>query len=310
MKKFLDWITSMRLAIGLIAYLAATCVLATIVPQGLSDDAYREMYSRIVAQLVVQTGFGSFFGSILFIIPAFLFFANLSACTVKRLVRELRKKKGRRHGPDVLHLGLMALVIGSVWSFSGHQQGSVTLAPGDGVNLPDGAVMRLDDFRFDRYEDGRPKDWVSVVSIEKDGRPVEEGVELRVNDPLRYGRLTFYQASYQEVAALALGGPGGEEYLLSQGEDLVVGDSTYFFMAPDQDGSRAVLRVSSGADGRTVKASPGEAVGELTVLGLRGRYAAGIEAVSDPGFPLVLVAMALIAVGTTWTFAQKLKEGV
>ena len=63
----------MRLAIGLIAYLAVTCVLATLVPQGLSDDAYREMYSRIVAQLVVQTGFGSFFGSILFIIPAFLF---------------------------------------------------------------------------------------------------------------------------------------------------------------------------------------------------------------------------------------------
>ena len=310
MKKFLEWITSMRLAIGLIAYLAVTCVLATIVPQGLSDEAYREMYPRIVARLVVRTGFGSFFGSILFIIPAFLFFANLSACTAKRLVRELRKKRGRRHGPDVLHLGLMALVIGSVWSFSGHQRGSVTLAPGDGVNLPDGAVMRLDDFRFERYDDGRPKDWVSVVTIEKDGRVVEESVELRVNDPLRYGGLTFYQATYQEAPALALGGPGGEEYLLSQGEEIGVGDSTYLFMAPDQDGSRAVLRVSSGAADRTVKAAPGETVGNLTVIGLRGRYAAGIEAVSDPGFPLVLVAMALIAVGTTWTFAQKLKEGV
>ena len=130
----------MRLAIGLIAYLAVTCILATLVPQGLADDEYRAMYPKIVAQLVVQTGFGGFFGSILFIIPAFLFFANLSACTVKRFVRELRKKAGRRHGPDILHVGLMALVIGSIWSFSGHQQGSVTLAPGDGVNLPDGAV--------------------------------------------------------------------------------------------------------------------------------------------------------------------------
>lgn len=310
MKKFIAWITSMRLAIGLIAYLAITCILATLVPQGLADDEYRAMYPKIVAQLVVQTGFGGFFGSILFIIPAFLFFANLSACTVKRFVRELRKKAGRRHGPDILHVGLMALVIGSVWSFSGHQQGSVTLAPGDGVNLPDGAVLHLDDFRFERYPDGRPRDWVSVVSLLKDGKAIKEGVELRVNKPLRYADLTFYQASYEEVPSLALVDPSGTEVVLAQGEERVIGDTAYFFMAPDADGRQAVIRVGEGADGKTVKVGPGEAAGDLKVGGLRAQLATGIEAVSDPGYPLVLVALALIAVGTTWTFAQKLKEGV
>jgi len=210
----------MRLAIGLIAYLAVACVLATIVP------------------------IDRFFGSAFFILPAFLFFANLSACTVKRLVRELGKKSGRRHGPDILHVGLMLLALGGVWSFSGHRQGAVTLAPCDGVNLPDGSVMILDAFRFERYPDGRPRDWVSVVSITKEGEPVRSGVELRVNDPLRYGGLTYYQASYEERAT----GP-----------------------------------------------VPG--------------YVSVIQAVSDPGYPLVLVGLALVAIGTTWTFAQKLKEG-
>ncbi len=300
----------MRLAIGLITYLAVTCILATLVPQGLADSEYLGLYPRIVAQLVIQTGFGGFFGSILFIIPSFLFFANLSACTVKRFVRELRKKGKRHFGPDILHVGLMILVIGSVWSFSGHQQGSVMLAPGDGVNLPDGAVLHLDDFRFERYDDGRPRDWVSVVSILKDGKSVRDRVEVRVNAPLHYEGLTFYQASYEEVPALALSDSAGTEYLLAQGEERVVDGLAYLFMAPDADGKRAVMRLGSGLEGRTVKHGPGEAVGALRVVGLRPQLAAGLEAVSDPGYPLVFAALALIAAGTAWTFAQKLKEGV
>lgn len=300
----------MRLAIGLIAYLAVTCILATLVPQGLAEEEYQAMYPKIVSMLVIQTGFGGFFGSILFIIPSFLFFANLSACTVKRFLRELRKKSKRRHGPDILHIGLMALVIGSIWSFSGHQQGSVTMAPGDGVNLPDGALLHLDDFRFERYDDGRPKDWVSVVTITKDGKTIKDKIEIRVNTPLRYADLTFYQASYEEVPSLVLADAGGVEMVLAQGEERIVDEVAYLFMAPDADAKRAVLRVGSGMEGKTIKASPGETVGSLKIIGLRAQLATGLEAVTDPGFPLVLAALALIAVGTTWTFAQKLKEGV
>jgi len=310
LKKFIAWISSMRLAIVLIAYLVATCIAATLVPQGLSEEAYDAMYPRLVALLVVQTGFGRFFSSILFIIPAFLFFANLSACTVKRLVREARKKRGRRHGPDILHVGLMALVVGSVWSFSGHRQGFVTLSPGDSVNLPGGSVLHLDDFRFERYPDGRPRDWVSVVTVLEGGAPVLEKAEIRVNSPLRYSGLTFYQASYEEAPALALADPAGGEIILAQGEERVVGGTAYYFMSPEADGIRAVMRVGAGAEGKTVRAGPGDGVGELEVVGLRAGLATGIEAVSDPGYPLVMVALALIALGTAWTFAQKLKEGV
>ncbi|PKL08953.1 MAG: hypothetical protein CVV51_06260 [Spirochaetae bacterium HGW-Spirochaetae-7] len=314
----------MRLAIGLIAYLAITSMVATLVPQGLSDEAYGTMYPNLVAELVTQTGFGHFFRSILFMIPSFLFFANLSACTIKRAIREFRKKSGRHHGPDILHMGLMLLVIGSIWSFSGHRQGSVVLAPGDGVNLPDGAVLHLDDFRFERYDDGRPRDWVSVVSILKDGKPVKDRVEVRVNSPLRYAGMTFYQASYEEVPGLALVDEAGTEVVLSQGEERIINDVAYFFMAPEGDGAlagmgsgkpkvstgRAVIRVGDGMNVQPLKAGPGDMVGSMRMVGLKTQLATGIEAVSDPGFPLVFIALALIATGTAWTFAQKLKEGV
>ncbi len=314
MNKFIARITSIRLGIGLIIYLAAASSLATLVPQGLAEEDYQNRYPKLVAELVVQTGFDNFFGSILFILPAFAFFANLSACTVKRFLRELKKKARRHHGPDMLHVGLMALVIGSIWSFSGHKAGSVLLAPGDGVNLPDGSLLHLDDFRYERYDDGRPRDWVSVVTLEKNGGKIKEGFEIRVNTPLRYKDLTFYQSTFQEVPGLALAGADGIEMLLAQGEERVIGGETYLFMAPEGTSpaasTRAVIRVGSGAAGRTLRLGPGEMVGALRVIGIKAQLASGLDAVSDPGYRLVFIALIMIAAGTTLTFAQKLKEGV
>lgn len=311
MKKFLSWATSIRLAIGLLAYLTITCTIATLVPQGLSLEHYREMYGRPVAELVINSGFSRFFGSVLFIIPAFLFFANLSACTVKRLLRELKRKSGRHHGPDVLHIGLMMLVIASIWSFAGQSRGSVSLSTGDVVALPNGATLRLDDFHFIRYDDGRPKDWVSIVTITKDGAIVKDGIEIRVNSPLRYDGMTFYQTSYNETVSLSLTDIRGIMVSLAQGETRKIENRSYLFMAPDVDGKNAIVRVGDGANGGiVVKAAPGEIVGDMTVLGIQSNLVSGLEAVSDPGYPLVFVSLMLIALGTSWTFFQKIKEGV
>lgn len=216
MKRLLAALGSTRLAIVTLSYLAVACVLSTLVP-----------HSR-------------FFSSPAFILPAFLFFANLSTCTARRFVAQLRRKGFRRFGPDILHVGLMVLVLGSVWSVGSRQEGAALLTVGQSVNLPDGSVLRLDDFRFERYPDGRPRDWVSVVSIQKQGQTALDHRDIRVNAPLSYAGLTFYQSSYQTM--------------------------------PD------------------------------------GRLATGIEAVADHGYPLVVVALILVALGASITFIQKIKD--
>jgi hypothetical protein len=309
-RKLLAWITSIRLAIGLLVYLIVSSSIATLVPQGLPPDHYRAMYARVVADLVIFSGFNRFFGSVLFIIPAFVFFANLSACTVKRLLRELKRKSVRHHGPDVLHLGLMLLVIASILSFAGHRRASLRLAPGNGVNLPDGGSLMLDDFRFLRYDDGRPKDWVSLVTITKDGVTVKDGYELRVNSPLRYGGLTFYQTSYVETQSLLLSDSSGITLPLAQGVVRIIGDTSYLFMAPDVDGRSAIVRLGGGAEAAVIKVAPGDMAGAMNVLGLKTNLVSVLEAVSDPAYPLVFASLVLIALGTSWTFFQKLKEGV
>jgi hypothetical protein len=328
--KFLDRLTSIRMAIWLLSYLLIGSILATLIPQGLADAEYYTIYPKLVAQLVVQTGFKGFFGSIIFIIPVLVFFANLSACTVKRFIRELKKRGIHHHGPDILHVGLILLVLGSLWSYSGHQEGSVTLAPGDSVNLPDGSVMSLVDFTFERYEDGRPADWTSIIDVKKDGKTMVDKAEVRVNKPLRYAGLTFYQASFSELPSLVLADKDGREVVLAQGEERVFGTTSYFFMAPESQATagmpgaldagqaapagqsgRAILSVTpTMGEAKTLRAAPGDQVGDLKVIGIRAQLATGIQAVDDPGYPLVFVAFLLIALGTAVTFIQKIKEGV
>ncbi len=309
MRKFIAWLSSVRLAIGLIAYLSVTCVLATLIPQGLSEAEYLALYPRLIAELIVQTGLWRFFSSIAFILPSFLFIANLSVCTVKRFLRELGKKGSRRFGPDILHAGILALAIGAIWSYSGHQEGSVMLGPGERVNLPDGSVLTLRDFRFERYPDGRPREWASIVDIAKDGKAVREAIEIRVNAPLRYEGLTLYQASYSEAGALFLRNETGREFRIAQGEEISLDGLSLFFMAMEEAApGRAILRVASAEGDAVVRVAAGEAVGGATVLGYRTELLTGLEAVSDPGYPLVFAALLMIALGTAVTFIQKLKE--
>ncbi|MCE1196758.1 hypothetical protein LWX53_09715, partial [bacterium] len=64
------------------------------------------------------------------------------------------------------------LVAFVVISFSSRDKGAVQLSEGEALELPGGEVLRL---TADRYVDGRPKDWISVVSVEKDGKPLNLG---------------------------------------------------------------------------------------------------------------------------------------
>lgn len=287
---FVRFITSVKLAIVLIACLVAGGIAATLVPRG-----------------------ARFFTSPAFLVPAVAFFVNLAACTIRRFVHELRRPGRHRHGPDVLHLGLIILMVGSVVSYWSRGTGSITLAPGESARLPDGSTLTVTGFRFDRYPDGRPKEWVSTLRITEGDVSVVEGYELRVNRPLRHGRLSFYQSSYTEEWQLALRDDTGVERVLSEGETAEVGGAAVLFMATeDPTGSgtgRAVVRIGKGDDSRVARVAPGDPIGPSAgVADIRRVLATGILAVADPGWPVVAIALALIAAGLALTFLQKLRE--
>ena len=55
--------------------------------------------------------------------------------------------------------------------------------------------MKCNSFQVDFYPNGMPKDYRSDLSVVKDGKEVLRKT-IRVNDPLDYEGITFYQSSY------------------------------------------------------------------------------------------------------------------
>jgi cytochrome c biogenesis protein len=164
-------------------------------------------------------------------------------------------ERGRyaRFGVWVVHLSLLLILGGGVFgrltAFEGisqvPQNGGITTSfiqrNPDGSEFkhrlvdPDGKpfLVQCTDFRLKEFEPGRPKAFESDLAVFSDQGGGEPGPELAratitVNHPLRYGGLTFYQASYSQL----------------------------------EEGMRAKLRITDGATGksRDLMASAGEKI--------------------------------------------------
>lgn len=301
MRKLIEALSSLKLAVGLIVYLAVAGIVATLLPSGAGG-----------AVAALPSG-RSAVAALLVILPLLLFLASLSTCAARRFLRQLRAKGRKRFGPDVLHLGLVLLVVAGLWSWAARVERVATLEPGEAARLPDGSTLAVRDLRFEAYDDGRPREWVSVVDLAKDGTTLVEAYELRVNAPLRHGGITFFQSSFRDEWILTLRDAAGAELKLGPGDGLALGPSTWTFLGVENPGGpepgHAAVR-TSGPDGgiRTLLVSAGERFEGLEVAELRRIRATGIGAVSDPAYPLALAALALVAIGTAWTFLGKLKE--
>jgi cytochrome c biogenesis factor len=151
---------------------------------------------------------GAFFSSLGCFALAFLFFVNLCCCTFYRFSNELKKKANRNFGPDILHGGLVLFMVFALISVYSRMEGQIMLTIGESALLPDGNVLILDDFEYQQYENGRPKDWISYLTIEHDGEVIFLRHPLRVNHPLTMNVYTLYQVSYANM--------GGKEYSVIQ----------------------------------------------------------------------------------------------
>lgn len=198
-KKAIARLASVRAAIALIALLTAFSIIATLVPQNLDAGFYRAAYPGFLSGLVLSLGFDRFFSSPVFLCILGAFLVNLSACTAKQLIAGIKSRTAaRKLGTLILHFGLILLAAGSFVTASTRRQASVFLVPGEYVTLPAGRRLVLLDFAYEKYPDGRPKAWTSLVRIdEPDGKRGPEKT-VGVNHPLRVGRLSIYQASWRE----------------------------------------------------------------------------------------------------------------
>jgi cytochrome c biogenesis protein len=120
-------------------------------------------------------------------------------------------ERGRyaRYGPYIAHLGILLILLGGVVGIFFGFKGTVTLPEGQeaeaawmrdkGESIPFGFRIRCNRFVLLQYPNGAPKEYRSEVSIiDGKGATVMEG-EIRVNHPLTYRGITFYQSTYGKI---------------------------------------------------------------------------------------------------------------
>lgn len=261
-----------------------------------------------VAATFFEGGTVFFLSSPFFLFPATVFFINLLACSIARFARELRKpSSARRHGPELLHFGLLILFLGGAVSSAFRTEGAAVLRVGDSVTLPGSEILTLTAFTDERYPDGRPKAWTSVVDVRKGDAVLIAERPIRVNQPLRVGSLVLYQYSFGTELTAEVIGPRMQRTALAEGESATIGDySVHFFAKEGTDKARMTISGPEIAETFVIGTEERRNIGQITIA-VRALPTSGIQAVADPGFPMVLLGFLLIALGTIITFVQKMR---
>ncbi len=161
-----DALRSIKLAAVLIALIAVLAVAGGVIPQGRQASFYAEHFPRAAAA-ILALDLDKVFTGIPFLAIVAVFTVNLTVCTFHRLARELGKpRRDRRHGPDLLHAGLIVFIFGSLLTARTRTEQLFFLGRGDSVRLPDGATLTALELREERYSDGRPKSWETSLRID------------------------------------------------------------------------------------------------------------------------------------------------
>ena len=278
------FLKSVRLAVVLILVITALSLLATLVR------------------------FDRFFSSAIFLAPVFLFTVNLGVCAADRLITRERNKTKRRHGPDLIHIGLLVLIAAGLVTALGRQEKTWPLAVGEDAAISPVYALRLLSFQFLKYDNGAPRKWISTVSVTRGGKQEIASFPIEVNRPLRLQGISVYQASWETEGILALRDKDGRAVKATTGQGFQDGASFWYFADARQDraGWMAVFREYKGdqlVSARTLGA--GETIGPFTVESVSTKELTGLKVVNDPGRWPFLVALFLVFSGLCLTFFQK-----
>ncbi len=249
-----------------------------------------------------------FFRSAVFLIPVALFTVNLGVCAVDRFVRRARSTAKKRYGPDLIHLGLLLLIIGGLATTLTRNEKTVSLAAGEQAPLSKEYAIKLLSLELQRYENGSPKAWISTVRVLRGGREVTPAYPIRVNHPLRLKGLAVYQEGWTNDGTLTLRDQEGNEVSGRPGQGFQEGQSFWLFADILSEGNtqRALFKEYRGRSVASTRSlAPADRIGPFTVLRMESRPVTGLKAVNDPGFILVIPAFIVVVAGLLLTYVQK-----
>ncbi len=186
--------------------------------------------------------------------------------TDKDGVTVLFAEKGKisRMGVYITHLSVIIIICGALLGSLFGFEAFVSLPEGaktntvylrDGKNTPEKLdfTIRCDKFDIALYPNGMVKSYTSTLSILKNGKVVIDHQRVRVNHPLMFEGIRFYQSSYQRersplLTLMVMDRTGKREktYKLLGGVETLLPDGTAFSIVqynPDLQGYGPAVQV-------------------------------------------------------------------
>jgi cytochrome c biogenesis protein len=258
-----------------------------------------------------------------------------------------QKSAWSRLGVYVVHLSIIIVFIGAlIGSFAGYkgyvsipEGGSIsTVETRSGKQLDLGFALRCEKFSVAFYDTGAPKEFKSILSVLKNGQPVQgyTNIPVIVNEPLTFNGVTFYQSSYGPTdegalyhltvrdrntgAETKLDTRQGQRVSLPGGAFLSVMDAaqnvTPFMKGFDGPGAQVEFTPPGGQPQPFVVLSDkyrdfnAEHGGNLIISfdGMDQKYYTGLQVARDPGVLVVWLGCTLMVLGIIMAFFMSHKR--
>jgi cytochrome c biogenesis protein len=336
-------LSSLRLTIPLLILLAALSIIGTVITQNATEQEYLQRYSKETYYILKGFGLLDMYHSFWFMGVLILLAINLIACSVKRLpgvwrqVRRTRSNYGRL-GTYLTHLSVLIILVGALvgalWGFKGYVEiregetvDSFVLNGPEAVVKPLGFQVRCDAFHVDFYPDGSPHEFLSTLTFLNKGKVIIDHAPLRVNHPISYEGLSFYQSSYGTSAETVIevrgkGGKGAAQIVkLGEGDvkpipgtDAGLGLMQYEERIHGNEGGILLVLIAPHASPQSFWLLTGQRIKQgsvhkgdftFTLKALEKKNYTGIQVAHDPGLPVVWTGCVLLVIGLVVTFTLR-----
>jgi cytochrome c biogenesis protein len=176
--------TSMKVAMALLVVLIGAAMVGTVVPAE-RYDMYHSLGFTVLLTLICSTIF---------------------VCSIRQFSC-LCRKGARKHlapwGTFMVHVAILLIVMGALYGNLYGFNAEINLPVGktyeisndNYVGVKEPFMIRLQRFETQHYTDGSVSDWVSYISIEREGQEVL-AQEVKVNQPLTFSGVSIYQSSF------------------------------------------------------------------------------------------------------------------
>lgn len=239
----------------------------------------------------------AWFTSPFFLFPVLVLFINISACTFRRLKKYRSWKQPLKSGADIIHVGILMLMICGMMTPLFRDSASIILSEGDELKIAGGININIEKLDFTTYDDGRPGSWTAVVESAGEVHHIE------VNHPLRLRPITIYLTGFGAEPLLHF--EDEDEDIFIDPEEVIIIDGIGWeaveYRQLEVDGWRVVL-----ANNETeILLTSGDEIGGRIFTDVIFRKEAVFMLVKNPLKPVLYTSFVITALGLILVMIDK-----